>query len=147
MAIMLVPDQIPIFWEAIKFSVVNAEMVEEQYRDKFLNRLLYLLLSSRAQCFVRLSEDRQLQMVGLTSIQVDEIRDEKTLFAYSLYSFEKVPGEVWVKDLDNLIAWAKASGCKTLTAWTNNAKATSLFNMLGWKKRFDMFILDVPGGV
>lgn len=147
MAIMLVPDQIPRFWEAIKFAAINAEMVEEKYRDNFLNRLLYLLLSSRAQCFVRLSEDRKLQMIGLTSIQVDPIRDEKTLFAYSLYSFEKVPGEVWIKDLENLKDWAKASGCKTLTAWTNNDKSITLFNMLGWKKRFDLFILDIPGGV
>lgn len=147
MAIMLTPDQIPLFWEAIKYSVVNAEMIEDKYMDKFLNRLLYLLLSSKAQCFVRLSEDRKLQMVGLTSIHEDEIRDEKTLFAYSLYSFEKVPGEVWVNDLEKLKDWAKASGCKSLTAWTNNEKAITLFNMLGWKKRFDTFILDIPGGV
>jgi hypothetical protein len=143
---MLTPDQIPMFWEAIKFASVNAEIVEEKYRAKFLNRLLYLLLSSKAQCFIRLSPERKLQMLGLTSIQVDPIRDEKTLFAYSLYSFEKVGNEVWIEDLKNLKDWAIASGCNSLTAWTNNEKALTLFNMLGWKKRFDLFILDISGG-
>jgi hypothetical protein len=146
MAIMLTPDQIPMFWEAIKFAAVNAEIVEEKYRAKFLNRLLYLLLSSKAQCFIRLSPERKLQMLGLTSIQVDPIRDEKTLFAYSLYSFEKVGNKVWIEDLKNLKDWAIASGCNSLTAWTNNEKALTLFNMLGWKKRFDLFILDISGG-
>jgi hypothetical protein len=143
---MLVPDQIPRFWEAIKFAVVNSEMIEEKYRGKFLNRLLYLLLSSKVQCFVRLNDARKLQMIGLTSVQVDELRDENTLFAYALYSFEKVSNEVWIEDLETLKDWAKVSKCKSLTAWTNNEKAITLFNMLGWKKRFDIFILDILGG-
>ena len=147
MAIMLVPDQIPMFWEAIKFAALGSEIVEEKYRDKFFNNLLYLLLSGKAQCFVRLSAERKLQMIGLTSIRSDEVRCEKTLFAFSLYSFEKVSGDVWISDLENLKDWAKASGCKSLTAWTNNEKAITLFNMLGWRKRFDTFVLDIPGGV
>ena len=146
MAIMLVPDQIPMFWEAIKFAALGSEIVEEKYRDKFFNNLLYLLLSGKAQCFVRLSAERKLQMIGLTSIRSDEVRCEKTLFAFSLYSFEKVSGDVWISDLENLKDWAKASGCKSITAWTSNSKAVVMFNAMGWKKVFDIFMLDLPGG-
>lgn len=147
MAIMLVPEQIPKFWEAIKFAAVKAECVEEGYREKYLNRLLYLLLAGKAQCFVRLSAERKLQMLGLTSIQVDQIRDEKTLFAYSLYSFEKVDKQTWIADLEDLKAWAKTSGCKSITTMTlaNNEKAIDLLNAVGWAKRFNHFIIELGG--
>ena len=145
MAIMLTPDQIPTFWEAIKFAVVKAEQVKEPQIERYLNRLLYLLLSSKAQCFVRLSAERKLQMLGITSVETDRMRDENTLFAYSLYSFERVPHEVWIKDLEDLKAWAKSCKCTTVTAWTNNEKALKLFNALGWTKRFDTFVLELGG--
>lgn len=143
---MLTAEQIPQYWEVIKYAVVNVEIVEEQYREKYLNNLLYQLLAGKVQCFVRLGEGRQLEMVGLTSIQVDHIRDDRTLFCYALYSFKKVPGETWASDFVELVQWAKASKCKSITLWSNNEKAINLCKMLGIKKRLEMFILDIPGG-
>jgi len=147
MAIMLVPDEIPKYWEAIKFAAVNFDLVEEQYRAKYLNRLLYLLLAGKAQCFVRLSAERKLQMIGITKILTDEIRDERTLFAVGLYSFEKVPDEVWKEDVEALKGYAKMNDCKTVTTWSINKKAVYLLELVGFKRRFKAMVLDLSGGV
>jgi len=94
MAIMLLADQVPTFWEAIKFAVVKVELIKDEVVDRYLNRLLYQLLAGKTQCFIRLSQERRLQMIGLTSISEDPVRDEKTLFCYALFSFETVEPEV-----------------------------------------------------
>jgi hypothetical protein len=146
MAIMLTPDQVPKFWEAIKFAVVNVEMIDEAIRGSYLNRLLYLLLSSKAQCFVRLSNNRKLQMIGLTSIEVDPATDDKTLFAYALYSFERVSDDEWRKDFDALVQWAKANGCKSISTWSNNERAIYLLENVGMTERYRMFKFDITGG-
>jgi len=142
---MLLPDQVPSFWEAIKFSVVKAEVIKPEHWDRYLNRLLYQLLSAKVQCFVRLDKERKLQMIGLTSINVDSISDEKTLFCYSLYSFTREPIETWINDYGDLVKWAKANECKSITTWSNNEKAISLFSSVGMKERLKVFYIELGG--
>jgi len=147
MAIMLIPDEIPKYWEAIKFAAVNFDLVEEQFRARYLNRLLYLLLAGKAQCFVRLSSERKLQMLGITKIVIDEIRDERTLFAIGLYSFEKVADGVWKDDVESLKSYARANKCNTVTTWSINEKAIYLLELVGFKYRSKSMVLDLNGGV
>ena len=144
MTIMLTPDEIPKFWEAIKFAAVNGDFVEEQYRLKYLNKLLYQLLSSKAQCFVRLSSERKLQMVGITKIMTDEVRDERTLFISSLYSFEKVDDSIWLNDFEFVKRFAKASNCKSITTWTMSERVSKICEQVGMKSRFKSYVY---GGV
>lgn len=142
---MLLPDQIPSFWDSIKFAVVRAELLKPEKWDRYLNRLLYSLLSAKAQCFVRLDNDRRLQMLGLTTINVDSVNDEKTLFCYSLYSFAKAPIEVWKSDYEDLVRWAKANDCRSITTWSNNEKAISLFKAMGMSERLRMYYISIGG--
>ena len=146
MAILLTPDEIPKFWEAIKFAAVNFDFVEEEYRPRYLNRLLYLLLSGKAQCFVRLDAERRLQMICITKITVDEIRDERTLFGVGIYSFNKVDNSIWNGDLNTVIEFAKANKCKFISSWVVNEKASNLLKSIGFKHRFDVLMLDLNGG-
>ena len=144
MTIMLTPDEIPRFWEAIKFSAINGDFVEKEFVQRYLNKLLYDLLSGKAQCFVRLSNKRRLQMIGITKLLVDEVRDEKTLFINSLYSFEKVDSSTWLVDFEFVKRFAKASNCKSITTWTSSEKASHLCELIGMQSRFKSYIY---GGV
>lgn len=141
--IILTPDQIPQMWESIKYSAVSASYVEEEFRERFLNRLLYQLLSSKAQCFVRFDEDRKLQAIALTKVEIDEIRDERSLFVMSLYSFVKVDDNTWKSDIEVLKRYAKKLRCKFITAWATSEKASNLVTMIGMRKRFNSFVMEV----
>ena len=143
MAIMLTVDQIPAFWEAIKFASVNADQVEEEFRGKYFNRLLYQLLSGKAQCFVELSSDRRLRAVAITKVMTDEIRDESTLLISCLYAFEKRDKSTWSNDLKALYQFAKRSDCRTITCWATNEGVVELAEYVGMKQRFKSFIMEV----
>jgi len=143
MAILLTPDQIPQLWKAIKFAAVNADHVEEEYRERYLNQLLYQLLASKAQCFVRLSPERKLQAIAVTKITVDEVRDEKSLFIMTAYSFEKVDPRFWIDDIETLRKFAKKNECKTVTAWATTDKSETLAELIGLKPRFKSYIMEV----
>lgn len=143
MAVILLPDQIPQMWEAIKYAAVSADQVEEGHRDRYLNLLLYQLLSSKAQCFVRLDSTRKLQALAVTSVVVDEMRDEKSLYVKFLYSFAKVDDEVWKQDMEVLKLYAIKNECKSIIAKTHNSKAFELVKMLGMKERHKSLIMEV----
>lgn len=143
MAIMLTLDQIPAFWEAIKFASVNADQVKEEFRGKYFNRLLYQLLSGKAQCFVELNDDRMLRALAVTKIMVDETRDESSLLIACVYSFEKRDTSSWISDMNDIYKFAKKNNCKMITSWTTNDKAAQLCESIGMKQRFKSFIMEV----
>jgi hypothetical protein len=143
MAIQLTPDQIPMFWEAIKYASINADQVEKDYRERYLNRLLYQLLSGKAQCFIRLGKDRRLEAIAITKITIDEIRDEKSLFIGCLYSFKKVSTSYWKDDFESLKKLAKKNDCKFISCWIVNEKVSELAKIIGMEERFKSYILEV----
>jgi hypothetical protein len=142
-AIQLTPDQVPVFWEAIKYGSVNSDKVAEEHRQSYLNRLLYLLLSNNAQCFVRLDKERNLQSICITKIVVDELTGEKGLFIKNVYSFQKFSVELWIEDFEALIKLGKKEGCKTIYGWTTNDQISRLaeaFNLKELTRSYGMEI-------
>lgn len=143
MALMLTQDQIPAFWEAIKFASINADQVEEEFRGKYLNRLLYQLLSAKAQCFVELDANRKLRALAVTKIIVDEIRDESSLLICCLYSFDKRNENTWRRDMEIVYQFAKRSKCKIITCWATNEKIIQLCELVGMTHRFESYTMEV----
>ena len=143
MAVVLTADQIPQFWEAIKFACVNADEIDEKFLPKYLNRLLYQLLSSKAQCHVRLDEGRQLQALAVTKLLTDNITDEKTLFISCVYSFIKTDPSIWLSDMIGLSSFAKKNNCKSITISTNIDELASLLESTGLRHRYKSYILNI----
>lgn len=133
MTIMLTADQVPIFWDAIKFSMWQVGNTTEEYKEVYFNELLYLLMSSKAQCFVRLDSERKLQALAVTKIVVNDSTGEKSLFINCLYGFKSSLKEDWLGDFDKLVNFAKRNNCKSITALMNNEKAMMLAESLGFK--------------
>jgi hypothetical protein len=144
-AIMLTAEQIPTFWEAIKFGMANAEGIKEERLEEYFNRLLYMLLAGKAQCFVRLDDSRKLQMLGITSVKDNPVASGKILFCYGLFSFAKVPNEMWIDDFSILVKWARTNECKEIITWSNNQKAIDLLTSVGMKEDHKMFRFNVGG--
>jgi len=110
-------SQVPAFWETIKFGCKNADVVQPKNYQVYFNELLHALLSDKAQCFVRLNEERKLLAILVTRIVGHKVTGEKSLCLQSGYSFEAVPQTSITFDTSNsaLADRALDVGCKETT--------------------------------
>lgn len=142
-SIKLTPMQIPKFWDIIKFATTKVDGVLETDRPLYLNKLLNALLNDKAQCFVRLDDNRKLMAIAVTRISFDEITGEKALFVNCLYSFESVNGNQWSTDIGLILQFAKNIGCKRLITYSNNHRVFDIVSMIGFKERFRCFNMEL----
>ena len=145
MAVKLTTEQVPRFWEAIKYASVNSGRVRSEYVQSYCSRLLYELLSGTAQVFVRLDEKRNLAALAVTKVLVDDITGSKSLRIDSLFSFAKQDVETWIDDLVTLKKFASNKGCRYIIGWTNNPRVIELCSMTGFKERLRSYVLDTGG--
>lgn len=143
MTIRVLPNRIPIIWEAIKFSSVKADGVREKDIPIYLTNLLHALLSERAQCFVNLDDERRLVRIAITRVKVDEVTGEKSLAVNSLYGFKPTSVEEWQRDIDTIKDYAKKHGCKRVLACSNNERVFEIVQNVGFENYFRHFVLEV----
>lgn len=143
MTIRVLPNRIPIIWEAIKFSSVKADGVREKDIPIYLTNLLHALLSERAQCFVNLDDERRLVRIAITRVKVDEVTGEKSLAVNSLYGFKPTSVEEWQRDIDTIKDYAKKHGCKRVLACSNNERVFEIVQNIGFENYFRHFVLEV----
>lgn len=143
MFVKLLPNQIPSLWEQIKFAIVSADRIEEGARESYLINTLHALLSDQAQCYVRVDEQRLLQAVVITRFIKDEMTGDRTLLIQSLYSFQTVPEDIWITDMNTVEALAINSGCKKIMAYSNNERVFALAGRLNFNERFRCFVKEV----
>lgn len=143
MPIMLTPDQITKNWDIIKFAAISVDYVQEKYRERYLNRLLYMLLSNKAQCFFKLDDERKVVWVGITRIEQDHVTDSKILFLANLFAYQKVPLEEWQKDYEFIKAFAIKSGCNLITTHVALDRSAHLCESVGMTYRYKAYELEV----
>lgn len=147
MIVKILPVQIPVFWDSIKFCAVTADEVDEKYRQKYLNKLLHSLLSDKSQCFVRLDDERILIALMITKIDVHKMTDKKSLHIQVLYSLKRVNGLEWQEDYIFLTDFARKQECKSITFDTRHEQVMDLGRSVGFREvqRAFEFELDLGG--
>ena len=143
MAIKLLPNQIPAYWEPIKYALVQSSVVSKKETTLFLNKTLHMLLSSKAQCFVVLDRERSINAISLTRIVLDELTGIKSLFIYCLYSFSAHSLDEWENNFSQVHKFAAEQGCKYITMYTSNPRVSSIVNAIGFKERFKHYSMEV----
>jgi len=128
------PSQIVLFWETIKFACKNADVVQPKNYQVYFNELLHALLSDKAQCFVRLNEERKLLAILVTRIVGHKVTGEKSLCLQSGYSFEAVPQAIWRENFKILLEVAIKNGCKSITFDTSNSALADRVLDIGCKE-------------
>lgn len=131
MVIKLLSVQIPNFWEAIKLAVVKADEVDEKDQQSYLNELLHALLNDKAQCFVRLDDERKLIGILITRIMENKQSGEQYLFLQVLYSWQFQKPETWLKEFEIVKDFAKSTNCKYLSCTSNNKRAWEIYASIG----------------
>ena len=140
MTINLLASQIPMFWEAIKFAVKKADGIDS---PKYFNNLLQALLNNKAQCFVRLSEDRRLIGICITRVLADRLTDEQYLYVQSLYSWKYEPDEIWQKDFDLLKATARKLNCKYVGCTSSSSRMFDVYQSVGLIEQMRIYSVRV----
>ncbi len=139
MIIKLTPPQIVEYWEMIKFSYVKGDLVQDDQRQVVLNKLLQELLSEKAQCFLRISDDRQMIALMITKIMISNISGDKFLYIQCIFSFRTVPNTDWQEDWDFIQAFANQEDCKYIDAESSNAQIFTILSQLGVKEIYRTF--------
>jgi len=143
MNIRIQSDQVPIVWDAIKFASVKSNSIEDKYIPSYLNTLLCDLLSSKAQCFVRLSEKRELLAIAITKIMLDNTTGMKSLTVESLFSFESTTTDEWKSGIELIRKFAKASECSFITTYSRTDRVNSLLESIGMNIHSTRYIMEV----
>lgn len=143
MFIKLTPDQIPRLWDAIKFAVSQIDDISKKNQALYLNRLLHALLSGKAWCIVRISEDRELLGIGILRIIDDDITGESAIFIECIYSFARTPINIWEEVLALTIKYAKKEKCSKITAYSSNPRVFKIAKELGFDERYRYFEMEI----
>jgi len=143
--VRILATQIPQLWEVVKFACTQADEVDKEDLPYYLNELLHALLSDKAQCFIRLGEDRTLLALISTRVMVDKITGKKYLFIQCLYSFKMVEDEVWKQDWSIILDFIKAEKCSYVSFNSRNERIWEITRMLGFKEKYRRFDYEVGG--
>lgn len=145
MRVRILANQIPPFWDSIKYCMVNVNAIDDGHSQLYFNELLHDLLSDTAQCFVRLSTDRILESLMVTKIIINKLTNIKTLHIHGLYSFRRASMKEWAEDFKLIRNFANRIQCKTITFDTDNAKVMELGRSVGFVDGKKSFVLDLGG--
>ena len=139
MLIKLTPDQIPRVWEIIKYAVVHVDNVSEKDCPVYLRYILHSLLSSKAQCFLDLNNERIATAVFITQFIVDGTTEEKYLFIRCMYSFRFASNEIRKEQADTFKKFAKKEQCSYISLKSQNERIWELAEMNGFKEKARIF--------
>lgn len=145
MIIRVLPIQVPQLWEVIKFAVTRADEVESKDLQPYFNELLHALLSDKAQCFVRLDDDRKIILLVITRILVDKITGKRSLFIQGLYSWKSVEDKEWQNDYSFIKEFGKHEQCKRISFESRNPRIWQLAEILGFRENLRKFTLNMEG--
>ena len=145
MIIRLIANQIPKYWEIIKLAAVRADEVDESVLRPYLNDLLHALLNNKAQCFFRVSDDRQVSTVYVTRITFDKITGAKEIIIQNIFSFTPSTMEMRAEELDFMRKFAEAEKCSRAIFQSRNEKVWEIGKMYGAKELYRVFSYPLGG--
>jgi len=145
MIIRLLSTQIPQAWELIKFACVKADEVNNGDMPHYFNELLHALLSDKAQCFVKLDDERKILALLITRIMIDKITGRKSLLIQALYSWKSVDDKEWQDGFNFVKEFAKHEQCKRISFESRNPRVWQLTETLGFRENLRRFTLNMDG--
>lgn len=145
MIVKVLAQQIPAFWEAIKFCTTKVDEIDEKELPDYLNNLLRALLNDKAQCFVRLDENRILIGLMITEIVIDKITQKVNLNIQCLYSYQKVSDSDWKIEYEFIKNFAEKTKCDSVIFRTRNERVMRIGQLVGFEEKCRIFEMKLGG--
>lgn len=133
----LLPDQVPVYWDAIKYGIVKSVSREKVLTTEDLNNILKNILSGVADAWIAwgdLEGERKLYGVLVTYASFDPCSDLKNLVIYSIYGYAVAPMELWQDGMETLKKFGKKLGCKNLIGYTSAELLEKRMKVLGFEE-------------
>lgn len=145
MVIMMQPEQVSAYWDAIKHGLIIANRPNPMKEQEFCTKVLERLLSGKAQCWVSVTDvegQRVFNAFGITTIEETSL-GEVYLFLHSLYAFRIIP-EIDLKDMLPILAkFADSVGANKLVTFTKVARLKSLYESWGFTQETMLFVKEL----
>ena len=141
----VLPTQMVLFWEAIKFACKEADEVKEEDLPKYFNELLHALLSDKAQCFVVLNSEKILEGLALTRLIYDKVTGKKELLLQCVYYMKHIEQDELMRNLQILIDFAKVEECLVVTFTSRNSRVWEMAKHSGCAEKHRTFIYKIGG--
>ena len=142
MIIKLLPNQIPQYWDYIKYAYTkNNNLLKIDNYKKYLRKLLMDLLSSKAQVFIVYDENKNLISILITIIIIDKLTQEKTLSIESFILFKFMRNLNGTDEIEFIKDFARKENCKQVITKTNRKGFERFFGRLDFEERFREFII------
>lgn len=146
MIIRIQAEQVPDFWEMIKYACVNAQHVREEDTKRFLNNLLVDLLAGDSQCFLGFERNDgvdSVTMISVTHAIADFITKKRVLYIDCLYSFEQQKSGSLEEMMELMKKLCKKLECNKIVIYSANPTIFNVVNSLGFKESFREYSLEV----
>jgi len=130
MLIQIHGNQVPQFWEVIKFAAIQSDDIKEEYQKVYLQNLLYDLLSGKKYCFFSKKEN-QISFIVIISFSFLEQEQIKYLCFNNIYSFFTQEDSVWQGVFVALSKIATEAECKAIIGNSNNERVHEICLSVG----------------
>lgn len=142
----VLPNQIPLVWDVIKFVIPKVFPIEQKDLPDVYNKTLAELMSDKAQCFIkRNDETKKIEAMEITAINIDKFSGVKTWELKCLYAFSYNDFEAWKEFFNYGLEYAKAQGCQYVTTESSNKRVWEILEMLGFKEISRNFTYKIGG--
>jgi hypothetical protein len=142
----LLSNQIPEFWEVIKFGAVRADGIIKEDVPLFANALLENLLSDKNQCFLKRSDvDKSPETLLVTSVDFNKVSGIKTVNILYLYSYTKALEDDWKLFAKLVLDYAALQNCQFIQFSSNNPMVWKLGESYGFQELYRTYSLKVGG--
>ncbi|MHA1481893.1 MAG: hypothetical protein ACTSQA_00460 [Candidatus Heimdallarchaeaceae archaeon] len=139
----VLPTQIPVFWDAIKFACIKADEIEADTMFSYFTELLKALLSDKAQCFIALDKNKILHTIAITRIVCNAVFKTQEFNIQCMYSVSPVKDRMLQKYFDFLVTVAKDLKCDSITFYSKNNRIWEIAKTVGSVERYRYFIYAI----
>ena len=138
MIINLQPDQVPLFWDLIKHSLIHARGIPKPYQQDYALVALEHSLLGDYQCWLSFDLDKDdnkiLHCILVTSIINERIYGRRVLYVEALYGFRLISMEMMEDIYDGLKKFGLANDCVALVADYTNKRSKEFLMHLGFEE-------------
>lgn len=132
MLLKLLPEQLDKFWPYVKYALEHSFPEGHMQTAAVLNSVLQELLVNKMQAWIYVKDEDKILCLVITSVIEDSIVGN-ILRLYCVYSFESLPEEAWAVGWETILAFAQATSCVRIEAFTTNKNVAALASKFGFK--------------
>lgn len=150
MIVRLIPEQITIFWDAIRHAAIQSNGVTEDQAYEYGKNLLLKLLSEKAQAWLIYDYvddkkiDKQVHGIGITELTHNQGTGVQALLLSAIYVFRPTSEQDYKEAIDEVKKFGKNAGCTEMFTYSHTERQFHLMeDVAGFKMRCKQFVTEL----